>query len=271
MTATKTHPARLHLPRAAAKSWDDYLAAADGDAEKAGKAARADVVERERQNSAARRFKDAYEPIVKALGLPESVDADDVDATRSRAQQAVTDLQGKSTAGTDAGKKLEAAHAALKKLGIDPEKLTEGVAAAEAKFAQADKASTLEREVAFGKAAQALGFDSAKLARALRDEQGLPTLGKVKVKVTENGTEVEREQDAWGYARQDEQGQATFTPLSEHPDVKGWEASLKAAASGSGPSPDVITTPTLINQPATASGAPALTIQTAVPMGAGTV
>lgn len=224
---TQKNP-RLHLPILAAKSWQEYLDANDGDAERAGKAARADVAERERQNSAARRFVDAYKPLIQHLKLPES--PDDAEAVGAQAITTVKQLQSDAGSSSDATKKLEAAHAALKKLGIDPDKMSEGVAAAEAKFARAGKADELERENTFSKAATALKFDATKLARVLRDERGLPELRKVKVKVVKDGAEAEEERDVWGIPALDADGKETgFVALSEHPDVKGFESSLRVA------------------------------------------
>lgn len=226
----------LHLPVLAARTWQEYLDAHDGDAERAGKAARADVADRERQNSAARRFVDAYKPLIQHLKLPES--PEDADAVSTQALTTVKGLQTAAGSSSEASKALEAAHAALKKLGIDPEKITEGVAAAEAKFARATKADELEREVTFGKAAAALKFDAAKLTRILRHEQGVPELRKVKVSVLKDGVTTEEDREVWGIPTRDAQGQETFTALTEHPDVKGFESSLKVTGDASA-APDV--------------------------------
>lgn len=218
----------IHLPILAARTWQEYLDAHEGDAERAGRAARADVAERERQNSAARRFVDAYKPLIQHLKLPEN--PDDADATSSQALTTVKQLQTDAGSSSDASKQLEAAHAALKKLGIDPAKMGEGVAAAEAKFARAATADTLERENSFSKAASALKFDPAKLTRVLRDEANLPELRKVKVQVTKDGTTTEEEREVWGIPSRDAQGKETgFVSIADHPDVKGFEASLKVA------------------------------------------
>lgn len=257
MTAPRTaaltralRPAPLHLPVLAAKSWQEYLDAHDGDAERAGKAARADVAAREGQNSAARRFVDAYKGVIEGLGLPGNPE----DAVSAAEQAAAAVKKLKDTAGSSdaSSKALEAAHAALRELGIDPEKIPEGVAAAQAKFAKGETADKLQRQVEYGKAAQALGFDGAKLLHQLRDEAGIPELRKQKVKVVQNGVETEQEQDVWGIATRDDKGTETaFTPLAEHAGVKGWEASLKAPSTPAGPAAPVITTPTLVSQPAT--------------------
>ncbi len=223
--ALRPAPVALHLPVLAARTWQEYLDAHDGDAERAGKAARADVADRERQNSAARRFVDAYKPLIQHLKLPES--PEDADAVSTQALTTVKGLQSAAGSSSDASKALEAAHAALKKLGIDPEKITEGVAAAEAKFARATKADELEREVTFGKAAAALKFDAAKLTRILRDEKGVPELRKVKVSVVKDGATTEEDRDVWGIPTLDAQGKETFTALAEHPDVKGFESALR--------------------------------------------
>lgn len=270
---TATHPPlRIHLPRAAAKTWEEYLAAHDGDAEKAGKAARADVAAREAQNSAARRFVDAYGSTIEALGLPAK--PDDVGDAQAQASAALTKLQASESTSSEAAKQAAAYADALTQLGIDPAKLKDGIDAAKAKFAQADKAGTLEREVAFGKAAQALGFDAAKFARALRDEQGLPELRKVKVKtVGPDGAEVEQEQDVWGIPARDASGTETgFTALTEHADVKGWETSLKAASAPAAAPAPAPATPVLISQPATNGPAGnAISLAGGLPAGAGTV
>ncbi|EYB67029.1 hypothetical protein DEIPH_ctg052orf0025 [Deinococcus phoenicis] len=263
----------VHLATAAAKTWDEYLSDSDGDAAAAGKKARADLVERERQNSAARRFKQAYEGLVKKLNL--STDPEDAEAAASEANTAVNTLQTQAGSSGDAAKQLEAAQAALRDLGIDPAKLKEGVEAAKLKFSEADKAGKLEREVAYGKAAGALGFDSDRLQRVLRDERGLPELRKVKVKVkAEGGTESEQEQEVWGIAARDDKGTETgFTALADHADVKGFEAALKKADGPAPVTPSVPTTPVFVSQPATTSNVqPTLKVDAgAIAVGAGTV
>lgn len=219
---------KVHLPILAARTWQEYLDANEGDADRAGRAARADVAERERQNSAARRFVDAYKPLIQHLKLVDN--PDDAEAASAQAIAAVKQLQTDAGSSGDATKKLEAAHAALKKLGIDPDKISEGVASAEAKFARATKADELERENTYSKAATALKFDATKLARVLRDETGLPELRKVKVSVVKDGVTTEEERDVWGIASRDAQGKETaFVSIADHPDVKGFESSLKVA------------------------------------------
>lgn len=218
----------FHLPILAARTWQEYLDAHDGDAERAGKAARADVAERERQNSAARRFVDAYKPLIQQLKLPDN--PDDAEAASAQALTTVKQLQADAGSSSDASKQLEAAHAALKDLGIDPAKLKEGVDAVKVKFTQAEEAATLRRENAYGKAASALKFDPAKLARILRDEDGMPEQRKVKVQVTKDGQTTEEERDVWGIAGKDAQGKDTFTALTDHPDVKGFESSLRVTS-----------------------------------------
>lgn len=266
----------IHLARCAAKTWQEYLDAHDGDAARAGQAARNDVANREGQNSAARRFQQAYGPIVKTLGLPEA--PDDTEAAGTQAGEAVRKLQADAGASGDTAKQLAAAHKALADLGIDPAKLADGVAAAQAKFARAGDADKLDREVAYSKAAEALGFDGTKLARQLRDEASLPELRKEKVKVKDAaGNETEQEQEVWGVAVKDAQGKETgFTHLAEHPDVKGWEAALKKTDSAPAPAPAVVTpaTPLFVSQPTTPPTTQAtvqLSAAAVLPRGAGTV
>lgn len=248
MTATQTVTARLHLPILAARTWQEYLDAHDGDADRAGRAARGDVAERERQNSAARRFVDAYRPLIQHLKLPEN--PDDAEAAGAQALTAAKKLEADAGSSGDATKQLEAAHAALRELGIDPAKLKEGVEGAKAKFANAEKAGKLERESSYGKAAKALGYDEAKLMHQLRDEAGVPEQRKVKVKVRDAlGQESEQEQDVWGIPSRDAQGKETaFTPLADHASVKGFEAALKVASDPGTPAP--IPAPRLPTQPA---------------------
>lgn len=255
MTATRTLTLALHLPAAAAKTWQEYLDAHDGDAEKAGKAARADVASRETQNSAARRFVDAYKPLIEHLKL--STSPDDAESASAQALASVKKLQTDAGTSTDASKALEAAHAALREIGIDPADLKGGIEGAKAKFAQAEKAGKLERAAEYSKAAKALEFDADKLAHQLRDEPGVPELRKTKVKVRDaNGTETEQEQDVWGVATRDAQGTETaFTPLAEHASVKGFEAALKIASTPTpAPAPRVINLPGQPPAPAPSAG-----------------
>ncbi|WP_135227535.1 hypothetical protein [Deinococcus fonticola] len=214
---------KIHLPILSARTWQEYLDANDGDAERAGKAARADVADREKQNASVRRFHRVYAKIITDLGL--ELDPNDEDAAADAAKAAIAKLKSDAGSSDTVSKQLAKAQEALKKLGIDPEKPEDGVKAAEAKFARAATADTLERENAFGKAAAALKFDPGKLAKVLRDEQGVPELRKVKSK-NDKGEDVE--QDVWGIPARDEKGTETgFTPLSDHPDVKGFEAALR--------------------------------------------
>lgn len=271
MTASRP---RFHLARCAAKTWQEYLDAHDGDAARAGQAARNDVANREGQNSAARRFQQAYASIVKALGLPDA--PDDAEAASAQAGEVVRKLQADAGSSSEAGKQLAAAHKALTDLGIDPAKPADGVAAAQAKFARAGDADRLDREVAYGKAADALGFDGAKLARQLRDEAGLPELRKEKVKVKDAaGNETEQEQEVWGVAVRDAQGKETgFTHLAQHPDVKGWEAALKKGDAAAPAAAIAPVTPVFVSQPTnptTAQSAVQLTAASVLPRGAGTV
>lgn len=250
----------LHLPILSAKSWQEYLDANDGDADRAGRAARGDVADRERQNSAARRFVDAYKPLIQHLKLSES--PDDAESAGAQAVNTVKQLQTAAGSSGDATKQLEAAHNALKELGIDPAKLKEGVEGAKAKFAEAGEAGKLRRTAEFGKAAKALGFDEAKLAHQLRDETALPEQRKVKVKVRDaQGVETEQEQDVWGLPTLQDGKETAFTPIADHAGVKGFEASLKAAATtpASGITPPAVpatATFTLPTQPAAPAPAP---------------
>lgn len=249
-----TYPRRLHLPILSAKTWQEYLDANDGDADRAGRAARGDVADRERQNSAARRFVDAYKPLIQHLKLAES--PDDAESAGAQAMAAVRQLQTDAGSSGDAAKRLEAAEGALKELGIDLADLKGGVTSAKAKFAEAGEAGKLRRAAEFGKAAKALGFDEVKLAHQLRDEASLPEQRKVKVKVRDaQGTETEQEQDVWGIPTFENGKETAFTPIADHQGVKGFEAALKAATDPTPvPAPRA---PALPGQPPAPAPAPA--------------
>lgn len=273
MTQTKRLTARLHLPVLAARTWQEYLDAHEGDAERAGRAARADVAERERQNSAARRFVDAYRPLVQHLQLPES--PEDAESVSSQALAAVKKLQADAGSSGDAAQRVTEYEAALRELGIDPAKLKDGITSAKAKFARAGDADKLEREAKFAQAAEKLGFDPKKLQHQLRDETGLPEERKVKVKVRgADGNETEQEQELWGLPVRDASGKETgFRPLTEHEGVKGFEAALKREGAAATPDVRLPTTPRFVPQPATPTGsAPTIKVDSAaVAVGAGSV
>jgi len=204
----------LHL--ALAKSVAEYLAAHDGDATAALNAAQRDVVQREGQNSGARAFQRAYTKLVEALKLP--VAPEDADAASDAAQAAYRTL-------SEAGVTNEQLTAALKKAGLDPSKVAEQVAELRTQAAAAAEGAQLKRELAYRDAADALGYDAGRLTKILRDEQGLPVKRSVKV-TGEDGQE--KEVETWGIPTLDAAGKETaFTALNQHPDVKGFEASLK--------------------------------------------
>lgn len=214
---TKRLTLALHL--FAAKSVQDYLDAHDGDAAKALAAAQRDVAHREGQNSSARAFVRAYTKLVETLKLPTS--PDDADAASDAALSAVRTL-------SEAGASSSQITAALTKLGLDPTKLEEQVAALKAQAEQGAEGLKLKRELAYRDAADALGYDASKLTKILRDEQGLPE--KRTVKTTVDGKEVST--DTWGFPSADGK---TFTSLTDHADVKGFEAALKKEAAPAAP------------------------------------
>lgn len=207
---------RLPFFLALARSVQEYLDANNGDAAAALTAAQRDVAQREGQNSSARAFQRAYTKLVETLKLPAS--PDDVDAASDAALTAVRSM-------TEAGTSSSQITKALSKLGLDPAKLEEQITALKAQAEQGADGIKLRRELAYRDAADALGYDAGKLTKILRDEQGLPVKRTSKV-TAEDGTESETE--TWGIPSIDAAGKETsFTALTAHPDVRGFEASLK--------------------------------------------
>ncbi|GGR31408.1 hypothetical protein [Deinococcus ruber] len=230
----------LHLHLALAKTVQEYLDAHDGDAQKALAAAQRDVAHREGQNSAARGFQRAYTKLVEALKLP--VNPDD-DAAASDA--ALAAIKGMS----DAGASQTQINKVLTKLGLDPSKLEEQITALKTEAAQGAEGVKLKRELAYRDAADALGYDAGKLTKILRDEQSLPVKRSVTVK---NEAGEDSTNEVWGIPSIDATGKETgFTALNQHPDVKGFEASLKKVTDQTQqPAPQVLgqtlfTTPSL--------------------------
>lgn len=201
---------------ALAKSTQEYLDAHDGDAQKALAAAQRDVAHREGQNSSARSFQRAYTKLVETLKLPTS--PDDTDAASDAALSAVKAMG-------EAGASSAQISKALGKLGLDPSRLEEQVGALKTQAEQGAEGVKLRRELAYRDAADALGYDAGRLVKVLRDEQGLPVKRSVKT-TAEDGTESETE--TWGIPSVDAAGKETsFTALTAHPDVRGFEAALK--------------------------------------------
>lgn len=224
-----TNACRITLPLhvASAKSVQTYLDENNGDASAALTAAQRDVTQREGQNSSARGFQRAYTKLVETLKL--STTPEDAEAASDAALGAIRSM-------TEAGASSAQITAALGKLGLDPVKLTEQVGELRAQAANGAEASTLRRGLAFRDAADGLGYDAAKLAKVLRDETGLPE--KRTLKSTVDGKEVSN--DTWGIPSRDATGKETiFTALTDHPEVRGFEAALKRT-----PDSGVITVPT---------------------------
>ena len=213
----KTRRITLCLHLALAKSVQAYLDENNGDAQAALTAAQRDVTQREGQNSSARSFQRAYTKLVETLKL--SPAPEDAEAASDAALAAVRTM-------SEAGASSAQIAAALKKLDLDPAKLAEQVTELRAQAANGAEATTLRRGLAFRDAADGLGYDAAKLAKVLRDEQGLPE--KRSLKATVDGKEVST--DTWGIPSRDAAGKETgFTPLTEHAEVRGFEAALKRA------------------------------------------
>lgn len=228
---------RLPIFIALARSVQEYLDANDGDAAKALTAAQRDVTQREGQNSSARAFQRAYTKLVETLKLPAS--PEDADAASDAALTAVRSL-------SEAGATSTQITAALKKAGLDPLKIEEQVKALRTEAEQGAEGVKLKRELAYRDAADALGYDAAKLTKILRDEQGLPVKRTSKV-TAEDGTESETE--TWGIPSIDAAGKETgFTALTAHPDVKPFEASLKKVIDQSQQSQQNTTQPTQAGQ-----------------------
>lgn len=208
----------LHL--AAAKTVSEYLSEAGDDKDKALELARRDVVAREGQNSKARAFQRSYSKLIEKMKLP--IDPEDPEAASDAALEAIKGM-------SDAGASSSQITKALSKLGLDPTKLEEQITALRTQAEAGVEGVKLKRELAYRDAADALGYDAGKLVKVLRDETGLPE--KRKVKVTENGAELERE--VWGIPSEN----GAFTPLTEHGEVKGFEAALKKTPSSETPAP----------------------------------
>jgi len=215
----------LHL--AAAKSVAEYLSEAGDDKDRALENARRDVLSREGQNSKARAFQRSYGKLVEKLKLPS--EPEDPEAAAESALEALKAFES-------AGASSAQITAILSKLGLDPTQLEAQVGALKTQAASGGEALKLKRELAFRDAADALGYDAGRLSKVLRDEIGLPE--KRTVKVTENGAELERE--VWGIPGEN----SAFTPLTDHGEVRGFEAALRKT-----PSSDPQTAPTPVQGP----------------------
>ena len=214
-----------------AKTRQQYLADHNDDQSAALDAAVADAKNRESGNAKARVYRRIVEPALKALGIAVDLDADESEQTEAVTNAAQALVSGSKTG----GKTSEVLSKVLAALKIDPA----GDVDAQLK-AVTDRTGELETQVAtlqgensstklglsIQKAAAELGLNPALLEN-LKGIENLSTR-KFKVKVTENGAEVEKEVDGWAIVGKDGDKE-TVKPFSDF--IKPFESSLKTTTS----------------------------------------
>lgn len=179
------------------RSVQQYLDAHEGNAEEALKAAVRDVAQRESQNTAARAFRRAYQPLIEALKLPADVDTDSEQEAQTLAARTLESLSQSDDSEDDAASILLAELVDRLKLDLAPlEELADNATDAQVSAAldlalkpvtePLGRVQTLEREQAVNKAAQAAGVPADALAEFLGDR--VPVSRKVK---GEDGTETD--------------------------------------------------------------------------------
>lgn len=191
-----------------AKPWTQYLAENENDPERAGRAAAADVADREGENATTRRFKRVYEGLVRAMGLTATPSEREEAEVLSRAQEL-------GNAYTQQSNRLPILTKALAELGLptdaDEPTLTTAAKGLKAKAEEAGQVADLRRKDAARDAADALNWDAAGLLEILPP-------GTVPEKVT---VKVEdKDQEVWAIKVDDK-----HIPLTER--FQRWEPALK--------------------------------------------